>query len=450
MRETKDHEINLATLPREFWASRSSRIRLTNVQREGLFRFNARATARQLYDYFPFNVLFYVNGQCVGIIEIGNEHEVIEVTLPIYYEGDATLTILSEQGAVPAQKGVSDDVRELSVCLTDFAFIPVDAPLRRPQPQILEPNPGAQKLFPSDDRQEPRPIFVIGCYRSGTSVMTWAVGQHPDIFPMEETNWLSHLCLGALAAYRTASSAHRSATRVYDITEKEFLMWQGAAIDRLHRAISTDRSFGVLLSRLSGYDTDWNPGYQLRRSRFAPKSRWIDGTPENTGLAHILTEMFPAAKFIYLLRKPREVMTSLINFHTIGGKHYTAEEAADEWERLNRLAYLFLHSQGRDRVMLALYDDLVEQPAKLLDRIWNFIGEPPFQRSLETFSSRVNSSSKKTPLVIDEERMKVLDKIYRQIMLDVPPDRINWSRPDAGTLEAQRNDIVERLRRCFE
>jgi len=37
------------------------------------------------------------------------------------------------------------------------------------------------------------PIFVIGSYRSGTSILTWSLGQHSNIFPLEETNWIYKL-----------------------------------------------------------------------------------------------------------------------------------------------------------------------------------------------------------------------------------------------------------------
>jgi hypothetical protein len=37
------------------------------------------------------------------------------------------------------------------------------------------------------------PVFVIGSYRSGTSILTWSLGQHFNIFPLEETNWIYRL-----------------------------------------------------------------------------------------------------------------------------------------------------------------------------------------------------------------------------------------------------------------
>jgi hypothetical protein len=35
-----------------------------------------------------------------------------------------------------------------------------------------------------------KPIFIVGAPRSGTSILAWCLGQHPNILPQEESNWL--------------------------------------------------------------------------------------------------------------------------------------------------------------------------------------------------------------------------------------------------------------------
>src|SRR6266513_2717725 len=48
-----------------------------------------------------------------------------------------------------------------------------------------------------------KPIFVVGSPRSGTSVLTWCLGQHPNIFPLDESTGMGELALALAACCQT-------------------------------------------------------------------------------------------------------------------------------------------------------------------------------------------------------------------------------------------------------
>ncbi|SRR6266550_572959 len=53
----------------------------------------------------------------------------------------------------------------------------------------------------SNRRQENRPIFVVGSTRSGTSILTWCLGQHPSVLAVPESNWMGDLAIDLAMRY---------------------------------------------------------------------------------------------------------------------------------------------------------------------------------------------------------------------------------------------------------
>ncbi len=54
------------------------------------------------------------------------------------------------------------------------------------------------------------PIFIIGAPRSGTSILTWCLGQHSNIQLIEETSWIARmgLRLREIWALGVANNSH--------------------------------------------------------------------------------------------------------------------------------------------------------------------------------------------------------------------------------------------------
>jgi hypothetical protein len=234
------------------------------------------------------------------------------------------------------------------------------------------------------------PVFVIGSYRSGTSVTTWALGQHPNIFALEETHFLYKLAVDLDYLFQIGSRmGDYSFLGMARMRRREFYEYFGGCCDRLIRQ-SKRRIFEHANSEK--FRTKRTPNIKLRRRFWHPKRRWVDGTPENSHFVYPLLRLFPNAKFIHILRNPKLVATSLMHFSTAGGIDYGEEDAYRLWARMARNCALAELAFGPKRIMRIHYDDIVREPKETIKRCLAFVGESFHPDCVLPFNERVNSS----------------------------------------------------------
>ncbi|MBT8395353.1 MAG: glycosyltransferase, partial [Gemmatimonadetes bacterium] len=78
------------------------------------------------------------------------------------------------------------------------------------------------------------PVFIIGSPRSGTSILTWSLGQHPNLYPLEETVWFGRFHKGLSDAFELGSSrGDKSQLSAQGISRKSFFRAFGHTVDRL-------------------------------------------------------------------------------------------------------------------------------------------------------------------------------------------------------------------------
>jgi len=258
------------------------------------------------------------------------------------------------------------------------------------------------------------PIFIIGSYRSGTSILTWSLGQHPNIFPLEETNWIYRLgiYLDCLYYLGTVNGAFSNLSSM-EITRTKFYKSFGEHVNSLilenrtsylrsslRTALKKKNSLHLVeLSKLNKIEdyaefTTEDQPFAAVRSKTDAKNRWVDGTPENSHFVYCLNLMFPAAKFIFLIRNPIAVANSLMNFSTVEGRteNYEEESAYNQWYTLTESCYFSLKAFGTDKVLLVHHEDLVSQKEQLINKCLSFLGEEYDANCLKPFQVVINSS----------------------------------------------------------
>lgn len=193
------------------------------------------------------------------------------------------------------------------------------------------------------------PFFIVGCGRSGTTLLRGLLNNHPQIaVPLESL---------FIADYLRAEG-HRPLPRLKALLtdEPEIREW-GLQVEP--NGLAGCESMPQAIARL----------HELYAASKG-KPRWGQKTPRLVRQLDLLSDRFPEALFIHIVRDPRAVACSLTrsNVH-----HSTPLHAATRWVRDVR-AGLDFEAQHADRMLRLRYEDLVANPGPTLGLVAEFLG----------------------------------------------------------------------------
>jgi len=298
------------------------------------------------------------------------------------------------------------------------------------------------------------PIFIVGSPRSGTSILTWCLGQHPNILPSEESDWLGPFSLQVGAHHELGSArGERSQLSALGIERAEMFSGFGDAIDAM---ILGHRRRLEELNRLTALrdPQQVHAEFAVSRNVDEPKARWVDGTPEYSLYICGLQQLFPRAKFVHILRDADDVAASMLAFRDAGGRPLVADadEAYEYWERTTRACVLAAEAFGAEVVCRLRYADLLAQPEATLRDLCKFLGEPFAQECIAPLALRINSSFAENATVATQmhassaiiERARRLSERLQHAPQAVAPS------PSPPSLALCREDFAKRVERASE
>jgi hypothetical protein len=225
-----------------------------------------------------------------------------------------------------------------------------------------------------------KPIFVVGSPRSGTSILTWCLGQHPNIFPVPESNWLGQFAINVEVSYQIGSArADRSLLSGMDIGREEFFANFGRSINDL----------------ILSHRKDLDRKRKMTRPSPEPKARWVDQTPEYSFHICGLRKLFPEALFVHIQRDVTSVVRSMLNFQRVSGIQLVAseQEAYHYWLRTVSSCLDAERAYGPCVVYRLRYSDLINSPEPTLCSVFQFLSEPYATACLNPLRKRINSSN---------------------------------------------------------
>jgi len=193
------------------------------------------------------------------------------------------------------------------------------------------------------------PIFIVGCGRSGTSLLRRFLCQHSHVgIPLESLFIVDYL--------QASSRIPVDRMTAMLVREPELKEWG------LHPTRADLRDCTTVAQAID----------RLHQLYLAPlrKVRWGQKTPRFVRHLPLLNAHFPDGRFIHLVRDPRAVSASLIrsNVH-----HSTAYYAARRWITDVEQGLAFERAAPH-AILRVAYEDLVAGPEDVLRRLCEFCG----------------------------------------------------------------------------
>jgi len=295
-----------------------------------------------------------------------------------------------------------------------------------------------------------KPIFVVGSPRSGTSVLSWCLGQHPNIIVQEESNWLGRFAIDVAIGYeRGTLRGELAQLSSMDVRREEFFAIFGSSINKLILNHRRD----LELKRLTNHYADLASGVSRGRCWRAPstsdtKARWVDGTPEYSFYICGLRKLFPEAQFIHLVRDVTSVVRSMLSFDRVAGIKLVAneQEAYTYWLRTTTACAEAERAYGACVMHRIRYSELAGQPECAMRSLLNFLGEPYVPECLEPLAEPINSSNVPVNFKADDPGTDpAIVARARELSdeLQSSPQQCEPSRTVAEKLEAEFNQRVQ-------
>jgi hypothetical protein len=250
-------------------------------------------------------------------------------------------------------------------------------------------------------------LFLVGCQRSGTTVLQAAAGRLPGLLTMPETHWFPNL-LGACDEWVQGQESFvrdkwrrrlaLASPRTYRKLRGELGFLDRLGAPRLRRRL---RGSGYIHELVRILDT---------AARQQGCSGWLEKTPDHFVYIDVIRRYIPDARFVHLIRNCEDVIASAVDgqmrYADRDGFHGSIAFWVQRW---NRAAETHLRFAGAPNHLVLCYEDFVAAPQEQLERLRRFAG------------LAAGDSAPRQPYIADLEREPWKDASVNQPVR--PPER---------------------------
>lgn len=242
------------------------------------------------------------------------------------------------------------------------------------------PDSGSELCAEGQAPRRKPPVFLIGTPRSGTTLLHQILEHHPAFAIPYESKYL--------AIFRRHLDEFGD---LRDPKNRETLI---ISIERFMRNAWLDRDLKEwipgLLESVAEVARDAEPTYEgvleamySFHARRQGRPRWADKMATFRRVMPTILDLFPDARIIHIIRDGRDVASSLLRL-SFGPN--TAYVAAKRWTGFVQHGLDFAEKHPRS-VYTLRYEDLIDEPERVIRELCDFVGEPFCEAMLQFHES---------------------------------------------------------------
>jgi tetratricopeptide (TPR) repeat protein len=204
-----------------------------------------------------------------------------------------------------------------------------------------------KRLRPAASSRGPRPIFVVGMPRSGTTLVETILSRHPNVFAGGEMSHIGEVETALLAWTRDELGYKGGVNGMLEQIPRDYFSRNAEAVLGRVRALARGRPFAAFTDKL----------------------------PENTQRLGLISLLFPEARIIYLRRHPLDCCISNLFLHFQRGSGYAFSQTllGERYRQVAETMALW-KSALRLPILDVSYEALVRDPEPSIQRIVAFAG----------------------------------------------------------------------------
>ncbi len=200
------------------------------------------------------------------------------------------------------------------------------------------------------------PVFIVGMPRSGTTLLQGILSNTGNYFPMPETHFFSRATYGL---------------RENDLSQKDCQTIRRILYRKARIEVAED-AFRHLNSQKEVFE------YVIGQFNPDKKNTFLEKTPRHIFFYSKICSYYPSAKFICMIREPKNIVSSRLR------KHPKRKKSLIRLALLyNKISAAILKIESKDNVIVVRYEDLTADNKSSLIKICEFLNIPYDRQLLE-------------------------------------------------------------------